>query len=166
MADAARELAGRFGVRRGRRAAMSSAPSPVRCRGARSGRGVHRQAAGAARRSGAYACRRVGADHLLGGRPGVGGFLARTHRGVPAGERAGGRDRVRLRSPGGRGTVGRLPHPGSRTAGAHRRARRGASPDDEQRGDLCPGVLGPAEGAGDDPIPDGGAARPRRAAGS
>jgi len=31
------------------------------------------------------------------------------------GERAGGRDRVRLRSPAGRGTVSGLPHPGPRT---------------------------------------------------
>ena len=37
-----------------------------------------------------------------------------------AGERAGGRDRVRLRSPAGCGTVGGLPHPGPRTTLAQR----------------------------------------------
>ena len=34
------------------------------------------------------------------------------------------------------------------------RAGQEASRADEQRSNLCPGLLGPAEGAGDDPIPD------------
>jgi len=48
---------------------------------------------------------------------------------VPAGERAGGRQRVRLRPSRGGGAVGGLPHPGSRTAAASwRRHRGGESP--------------------------------------
>ena len=46
------------------------------------------------------------------------------------------------------------------------RAGQEASRADEQRSDLCPGLLGPAEGAGDDPIPDRGASYARRTAGS
>src|SRR5665811_1976360 len=46
------------------------------------------------------------------------------------------------------------------------RAGQEASRTDEQRSDLCPGLLGPAEGAGDDRVPDRGAARARRAPGS
>jgi len=42
------------------------------------------------------------------------------------GERAGGRDAVRLRSSRGGGIVGRLPHPGSRTAPSHWRGGRGS----------------------------------------
>ena len=45
---------------------------------------------------------------------------------VPAGERAGGRERVLLRSSRAGGVVGGLPHPCSRTASAHRRVRRGS----------------------------------------
>jgi hypothetical protein len=37
---------------------------------------------------------------------------------------------------------------------------------DDQRGDLRAGLQRPAEGAGDDRLPDPGAARPRRAAGA
>jgi hypothetical protein len=46
------------------------------------------------------------------------------------------------------------------------RAGQEASRVDEQRSDLCPGLLGPAEGAGDDPIPDRSVACARRTAGS
>ena len=42
------------------------------------------------------------------------------------GERAGGRDRVRLRSPAGRGSVGGLPHPCPRTTLAQRARRSGS----------------------------------------
>ena len=47
---------------------------------------------------------------------------------VPAGERAGGRDRVRLRSPAGRGIVGGLPHPCPRTTLAQRARWSGSEP--------------------------------------
>jgi hypothetical protein len=43
---------------------------------------------------------------------------------VPAGEAAAGRERVLLRPSRAGGAVGGLPHPGSRTACAHRRIRR------------------------------------------
>ncbi len=35
-------------------------------------------------------------------------------------------------------------------------------PSDGKRGDLCPGVVGPAEKGPDDRVADGGAAHPRR----
>jgi hypothetical protein len=44
---------------------------------------------------------------------------------VGAGERADGRDRVRLRPSRASGVVGGLPHPGSRTAGTYLCSRRG-----------------------------------------
>src|ERR1700677_5006630 len=47
---------------------------------------------------------------------------------IPAGERAGGRDRVRLRSPAGRGIVGGLPHPCPRTPLAQRARWSGSEP--------------------------------------
>jgi Reverse transcriptase (RNA-dependent DNA polymerase) len=47
---------------------------------------------------------------------------------IPAGERAGGRDRVRLRSPVGRGIVGGLPHPCPRTTLAQRARWSGSEP--------------------------------------
>ena len=43
------------------------------------------------------------------------------------------------------------------------RAGQEVSAADEQRSDLCPGLLRPA-GAGDDQVPDRGTAQPRRAA--
>lgn len=46
------------------------------------------------------------------------------------------------------------------------RAGQEASAADEQRSDLRPGLLGPAEGAGDDRVPDRGAAHARRTAGT
>jgi hypothetical protein len=46
------------------------------------------------------------------------------------------------------------------------RAGQEASRADEQRSDLCPGLLGSAEGAGHDPIPDRSVACARRTAGS
>jgi RNA-directed DNA polymerase len=49
-----------------------------------------------------------------------------TAESVRAGERAGGRDRVRLRPSRPGGVVGGLPDPGSRTEAAHRRSRRGS----------------------------------------
>ena len=74
-ADAARELASRFGCSP-RQAHRYLQRRPVRtCCGARPGRGVHRQAAGAAHRAGPDACRRVGADAVRRGRAGVGGVL-------------------------------------------------------------------------------------------
>ena len=45
------------------------------------------------------------------------------------------------------------------------RAGQKESLSDEQCGDLCPGVFGPAEEGRDDRVADGGAAHPRRAAG-
>ena len=47
---------------------------------------------------------------------------------LPAGEQAGGRDRVRLRSPAGRGTVGGLPHSCPPTTLAQRARRSGSEP--------------------------------------
>src|SRR6478672_2902041 len=55
-----------------------------------------------------------------------------------------------------------VPEPPSRSV----RAGQEASRADEQRSDLCPGLLGPAEGAGDDPIPDRSVACARRTAAS
>jgi hypothetical protein len=52
-----------------------------------------------------------------------------------------------------------------------RRLRLGAvveevSPQGEQCDDLCPGVIGSTKGTGDDRLPAGGTARPRRTAGA
>src|SRR6476661_4966577 len=55
-----------------------------------------------------------------------------------------------------------VPEPPSRSV----RAGQEASRADEQRSNLCPGLLGPAEAAGDDPIPDRSVACARRTAGS
>ena len=85
-----------------------------------------------------------------------------TRRAACAGERAGGRGRVRLRPPRGHGFVGGLRH--SRAAAAGPRASGPARKETgsmTQRGDLRPGVLGPAEEGRDDRLADRGAARPR-----
>src|ERR1019366_8665132 len=104
-----------------------------RCRrwtdgGAAASRGVHRQVAGTAGGAGTSTRSRVRANHLLGGGPGAGRVLVegpqRASRQVS--ERAGGRERVLLRSSRAGGVVGGLPHPCSRTASAHRRVRRGS----------------------------------------
>jgi hypothetical protein len=47
-----------------------------------------------------------------------------------------------------------------------RAAQAEGGPPDDQRGDLRPGVVGPAEEGPDDRVADGGAARARRAAAS
>ena len=56
------------------------------------------------------------ADVVGGGRQALEEFWRERIESIHAGERAGGRDRVRLRSPAGRGIVGGLPHLGPRTA--------------------------------------------------
>src|SRR6266511_1800787 len=49
---------------------------------------------------------------------------------------------------------------------ARMRAGQEGRPQHDQRGDLRPGVLGPAEEGRDDRLADGGAARARRAVGA
>src|SRR5450759_3889571 len=49
---------------------------------------------------------------------------------------------------------------------ARLRAGQKGRPPHDQRGDLRPGVVGPAAAGRDDRVPDGGAARARRAAGA
>ena len=69
--------------------------------------------------------------------------------------------RVRVRPPRGHGFVGGLRHSGATTAGPRSAGRPGRTrpPQHDQRGDLRPGVVGPAEEGRDDR-----ARRPRRCA--
>ena len=133
----------------------------------RPGRGVHRQAAGAAHRAGPCACRRVGADAVGGGRAGVGGVLGAgaSTASAPVSERVVETEFVFDRLQAAELSAAyRILVPESTLA---RRARwSGSGPCDEQRSNLCPGLLGPAEAAGDDPIPERGASCARRTAGS
>ena len=116
-AEAARSWPAGSAARRGRRTATCERAAPVRaCGGARPGRGVHRQAAGAARRRGCGRMppRRAARSPRWSRRRWRSSWRGRIES-ARAGERAGGRDRVRLRPPAGRGTVGGLPHPCPRT---------------------------------------------------
>src|SRR6476620_4474649 len=157
-AHAARELASRFGC----------SPRPARtCFGARAGRGGHRQTAGAAHHAGPDACRRVGADAVRGGRAGVGGILGADASRAPApvSERVVETEFVFARLQAAALSAAYrilVPERPSRSV----RAGQEASRADEQRSNLCPGLLGPAEGAADDPIPDRSVACARRTAGS
>ena len=126
-------------------------PSNCRCRSSR----------------GSVRCRRVGADAVGGGRAGVGGILGAgaSRASAPVSERVVETEFVFDRLQAAELSAAYrilVPERPSRSV----RAGQEASRADEQRSDLCPGLLGPAEGAGDDPIPDRGVACARRTAGS
>jgi hypothetical protein len=167
-----RRVGGGCGSGAGRPVRVLAAPGPPVCRscrgwaggGAATDDGVHRQAAGSAGCAGAGARRRDGTDHLLGGRSGVGGVsVARPSRAsAQVSDRSVASEFVFDRhGPAELSVAYRILVP-------ERRRRVGAGeegrPPDEQRSDLRPGVLGPAEGAADDRLADRGAANPRRAA--
>ena len=95
-------------------------------------------------------------------------FLQRAAGDAGRGERAGGRDGVRLRPPRGHGIVGGLraylvpdERPARPSCGAGQEGRPPRDQPDCQRGDLRPGLLGPAEEGRDDRLADRGAARAR-----
>jgi len=113
---------------------------------------------------------RVGANHLLGGRPVAGGVScarpsrASTQMSTQVSTRAVASEFVFDRHGAAELSVA------YRILVPERRLRVGAATEEvsphEQRSDLRPGVLCPAEGAADDRLADRGAARPRRAAGA
>ena len=167
-AEAARELAGRFGC----------SPRQAHRYVQRAGRSGHVAVPGPAAVFTVKlpvplvarvrdACRRVGAHAVRGGRAGVGGVLGAgaSRASAPVSERVVETEFVFDRLQAAELSVAYrilVPERPSRSV----RAGQEASRADEQRSDLCPGLLGPAEGAGDDRVADRGAARARRAAGS
>ena len=88
-------------------------PSSCRCRSSRGSGPMQQPRVGRCRRWSGRRWRSSWREHI---------------ESVHAGERAGGRDRVRLRSPAGRGIVGGLPHPCPRTTLAQRPRRSGSEP--------------------------------------
>ena len=160
---------GRFGVSvRQARRYVGAGRGAGRVEVPRGERGVHRQAAGGAGRAGAGARAEHGATISAVVAAGVGRVPgAGPRRAVRAGERAGRwrRELVFDRHAAAELSVA-YAHSGATAAGPHRRAGQEGGPPHDQRGDLRPGVLGPAEEGRDDRLADRGAARARRAAGA